>query len=206
MPSDAARHVELPPGATAAAFNGSLAADKDAEFVVAEDKGVHMFVQVIGQDDDPFVSVHRTDTGADLPDEHKANVAHWIAELPEAMGYLIVVHKTGKPTPFSLILEVPRELMFDDPAKPTEASISLPANGEAAYLIPPSTSITAELTGGPSDAYMTLNTMDDGKPMLKAEAKGRQFSGAPGNTKDTIVLRVHQGSQAGDLKLKVQRQ
>lgn len=164
-----------------------------------------LFVQVIGDGDDPLLSVHRADTGAALPDEHPANVAHWIGRLPDTLGYLIVVHKTGKATPFTLVVEAPRQLILDDGKTPVAVKVSLPAHGEAAYLVPPSTWLAASLTDGPKDAYMTLNAMNDGQPMLRAAANGRTFTGAAKNTADTVVLRLHQGAAAGELTLAIQR-
>ena len=203
-PGPAALHIALPPGATAARFKGTLAADKDAEFVIGEDKGALLLTQVICEKDDPLISVHRSDTGAALPDEHPVP-AHWIGRLPDTLGYLIVVHKTGEATPFTLTVEVPRRLIFDNSGTPIDARVSLPAHGETAYLVPPSTWITARLTAGPKDAYMTLTALDDGQQMLPAAANGRTFSGAAKNTADHVVLRLNQGSEAGELAIQIQR-
>jgi hypothetical protein len=205
MPSAAATHIGLRPNTTAATFKGMLAGDKDAEFVIGEEKGTLLFAQVIGESDDPLLTVHRADTGAALPDEHKANVAHLIARLPATLGYLIVVHKTGKPTPFTLVLEAPRQLIFDNASNPVAFTVWLPAHGEAAYLVPPSTWINASLVESGKGAYLTLNAMDDGQQMLKAEGNARTFTGAARNPADEVVLRVHQGTEAGELTLNVQR-
>ena len=183
---------------------GDLAADKDAEFVIGEEKGTLLLVQVIAPSQDPKLTIHRADTGAKLPDEHPNNVAHWIERLPDSIGYLIVVHKTGTATPFVLNLEKPRALFFDDRTLTAEVKLTVPANAVVSFVVPPSASIKADLVAAPKDAYITLDGLDDGKPLLSAEANKRSFSGALGKP-DESVLRVHQGATAGDVTLRAQR-
>jgi hypothetical protein len=185
---------------------GALEADKDAEYVVSEEKDALLLVQVVGEGQDPALSVHRADTGVNLPDDHPRNIAHWIERVPETLGYLIVVHKTGKPTPFALGVESPRELFFDARTNAAEVKLTVPANATVAYVVPPSATIKAELTSAPKDAYLTAEGVDSGKQLLKAEAGARRFTGAAVTPGGEVVLRVHQGKEAGDVALRVERQ
>jgi hypothetical protein len=70
--------------------------------------------------------------------------------------------------------------------------------------VPPSASIKADLVAAPKDAYITLDGLDDGKPLLNAAANQRSFSGAL-DKPDDVILRVHQGVTAGDVTLRAQR-
>ena len=214
-PADAKASDTRRPGASAApiafandstvtSVQGALAADKDAEFVIGEDKGTLLLVQVIAPSQDPKLTIHRADTGANLPDEHPNNVAHWIERLPDSVGYLIVVHKTGTATPFVLNLEKPRALFFDDRTLTAEVKLTVPANAVVSFVVPPSASIKADLVAAPKDAYITLDGLDDGKPLLNAAANKRSFS-APVEKPDDVVLRVHQGATAGEVTLRAER-
>lgn len=186
-------------------FGGTLDADKDAEFVIGEERGTLMLVSVNATAGDPKVAVYRGDTGANLPDEHPNNIAHWIERLPDSIGYLIVVGKTGTATPFTLNVEVPRRAIFDEKQR-SDVTFAAAAHSVTTFVLPPSQSINVELVAAPADAFLTINTLDDGKKMLAAEAGKQAFSGAPGRTDDDIVLRVNQGAKNGDLRLRLQRQ
>ena len=205
MPGAAAKSIAIPPGMTGATFAGTLSADSDAEFVIGEEKGTLMLVSVNAEAADPKIAVYRADNGASLPDEHPDNIAHWIERLPESIGYLIVVEKTGTATPFTLNVEVPRQVIFDE-AQNSETVFGATAHSVTTFIVPPSQSINAELVGAPSDALLVINTLDDGKKMLAANEAKRSYSGAPGRTDDDIVVRVHQGATGGDLKLRIKRQ
>lgn len=205
LPGARAQSIAVPAGRTAVTYSGTLAADTDAEFVIGEERGTLMLVSVNAANGDPKIAVYRADTGANLPDEHPNNVAHWIERLPASIGYLIVVEKTGTSTPFTLDVEVPRHVIFDDKQR-SEMSFAAPAHSVTTLIVPPSQSVTAELVSAPADAFLTLNTLDDGRKMLSAEAGKQSFTGAPGRTDDEIVVRVHQGANDGDLRLRAQRQ
>jgi hypothetical protein len=205
-PGASAAHVSMPRDGTLAVVKGTLEAGKDAEFVVSEEKGALLIVQVVGQDRDPGFSVHRADTGAYLPDDHPKNVAHWIERVPETLGYLIVVHATDQPTGFTLSIEAPRELQVDDKTRSAEVSFTAPAHASVAYLVPPGPAIKAELRAAPKGAVLTAEALDTGERLLKAAAGARSFTGAPAESGDSIVLRVHQGDEAGDITLRVERQ
>ena len=203
-PSASAAPIAFATDSTVTSVQGTLAADNDVEFVIGEEKGTLLLVQVVAPSQDPKLTIHRADTGANLPDEHTNNVAHWIERLPDTVGYLIVVHKTGTATPFVLNLEKPRALFFDDRTLTAEVKLTVPANAVVSFVAPPSASIQAELVAAPKDAYITLDGLDDGKALLSAEANKRSFSGAL-EKPDEVVLRVHQGATAGDVTLRVQR-
>lgn len=205
LPSASAQAVRIPSDGTLLRLNGTLEPDRDAEFVLGEEKGVLLLAQVIAPGDaEPQLSVHRADTGASLPDQHPTN-AHWIERLPDTIGYLVVVHKTGKSTPFTLTLETPRAL-FPAANGVAEVTIPAPANSVVAYVLPPSKSIDAALTAGASDSFLTLNMLDTGVKIVSAGDNKRAFAGSPARTDDEIMLRVYQGAQSGDLTLRVSRQ
>ena len=204
QPSASAAPVAFASDSTVTSIQGSLAADKDAEFVLGEEKGTLLLIQVIAPSQDPKLTIHRADTGANLPDEHPNNVAHWIERLPDTVGYLVVVHKTGTATPFVLNLEKPRALFFDDRTLTADVKLTMPANAVVSFVVLPSASINAELVAAPKDVYITLDGLDDGKALLSAEANKRSFSGAL-EKPDEVILRVHQGATAGDVTLRAQR-
>jgi hypothetical protein len=203
-PGASAAPVAFASDSTVTSVQGTLAADQDAEFVIGEEKGTLLLVQVIAPSQDPKFTVHRADTGANLPDEHPNNVAHWIERLPDTVGYLIVVHRTGTATPFVLNLEKPRALFFDDRTLTAEVKLAAPAHAVVSFVVPPSASVKADLVAAPNDAFITLSGLDDGKPLLSAEANKRSFSGAL-EKPDDAVLRVNMGATGGDVALRVQR-
>ena len=141
LPSASAAPIAFATDSTVTSVQGTLAADNDAEFVIGEEKGTLLLVEVVAPSQDPKLTIHRADTGANLPDEHPNNVAHWIERLPDTVGYLIVVHKTGTATPFVLNLEKPRALFFDDRTLTAEVKLTVPANAVVSFVAPPSASI-----------------------------------------------------------------
>jgi hypothetical protein len=203
-PGASAAPIAFATDSTVTSVQGTLAADSDAEFVIGEEKGTLLLLQVIAPSQDPKLTIHRADNGANLPDEHPDNVAHWIERLPDTVGYLIVVHKTGTATPFVLNLEKPRALFFDDRTRTAEVKLAAPAHAVVSFVVPPSASITADLIAAPKDAYLTIGGLDDGKTLLSAEANKRSFSGAL-EKPDDAILRVNMGATGGDVALRVQR-
>lgn len=206
LPGASAAHVEIPRGGTLAQVRGTLAPEQDAEYVVSEEQGALLVVQVIGHEHDPAFSVHRADTGERLPDDHPRNVAHWIKRVPDTLGYLVVVHGTGQPSDYTLSIEAPRELLLDESTKSLELGLTAPAHATVAYVLPPGGPIRAELRAAPSDAFLTAEALDSGEPRLKAAAGARTFAGAAVQADDPVILRVHQGAEPGDITLKVERQ
>jgi hypothetical protein len=201
--SAAARPIGIPTGATSIVLTGELAADKDAEFLIGEEKGTLLMAHAITPRQDLDVSVYRADTGARIADESPRNPVFFMARMPETLGYLVAVRSTGTATPFTLEIEVPRKVFFDEKTKATEATDRLAANGELSFLVPPGT-ITAELTGAPADAYITVHGLA-GKVLLQAAAGSRTFTGTAVEPNEELVVTVHQGAADGDFALKLQK-
>lgn len=202
-PGGAAKLIALPTNATSTTIDGQLDADTDVEFVLGEEQGALLLAHAVTPEADLDVSVYRGDTGDRVADQRPANPAFFVARLPETIGYLVVVHAKGTATPYSLELEGPRTLFFDAQGA-AEVRVAAPAHSVTAYVVPPSESISAELTDGPADAYLTVQDFT-GQLLLKAEPGSRSFSGAPADPKDSVIVRINQGAEDGEVTLKVQR-
>jgi len=203
-PGNANRYVAIPTDATSVTVVGNLEADKDVEFLIGEEHGTLLLAHAVTPEADLDVSVYRGDTGDRVADQRPANPAFFVARLPETLGYLIVVHAKGAATPYTLELEAPRQVFFDETSGTSEITVAAPAHSVTAYIVPPSQSITAEIATGPSDAYLTVQGFN-GQPLLKAESGSRSFTGALGDPKDSAIVRINQGATGGDVTLKLQR-
>lgn len=203
-PGASAQHIAIPPGATSVTIKGTLDANKDAEYLIGEEKGNVFTVHADTPERDLDVVVYRGDTGARLTDETPRNPNFFMATLPETIGYLIVVRAIDNATPYTLEIEAPRKLVLDDKSQAVDVSSKLPANGTLAYLTPPGMTVSAELTKAPADAYLTAHGLA-GKVFLKAADNRRTFTGAPVATSEGLVLRIEQGNTDADVTLRVQR-
>lgn len=203
-PGASAQHIAIPPGGTSVTIQGTLDANKDAEYVIGEEKDSIFTVHADTPERDLDVVVYRGDTGARLTDETPRNPNFFMAKLPETMGYLVVVRAIDSATPYTLEIEVPRKIVLDDKAPSVDVNASLPANGTLAYLTPPGMTVSAALTKAPADAYLTAHGLA-GKVFLKAADNRRDFTGAPVANNEGLVLRIEQGASAGDVSLKVAR-
>ena len=203
-PAAFAQTVRIPPGATSLVVKGTLAANKDAEYVIGEEQGSVFMAHAMTPKEDLDVSVYRSDTGERIADEQPSNPWFFMARLPETLGYLVAVRGRGVETPYSLEIEVPRKIVFDEKTGAAEISVQLPANGVLSYLTPPGATITAELTKAPQDSYLTVHGLA-GQALLKAEQSGRTFSGAAPKPNEELVVIINQGATDGDVTLKVQR-
>lgn len=195
--------ITLVPGTTTAIVEGTLPPNGDASFLLGEEAGSILLAEAHAPayDGDLTVSVHRGDTGVALSDG-QPNPAFWIARLPETLGYLVVVHGTDTETEYALEVEVPRELQVDPTTRSAEVTSAMPPHGIVAYILPPSSALTAELTAASDDAYLTVHALD-GQALLAAEANARSFSGDRPIPDDEVVLRVHQGAETGEFTLGV---
>ena len=124
-----------------------------------------------------------------------------MARLPATLGYLVLLRSTGDATPYTLEIEVPFRLFFDQ-TRSVEVTNSAPANAVIEYLAPPSKTITAELTNAAPDAYLTVHALD-GRQLLRAEENKRTFTGGPDREGEGVVVSVNQGATAGSFTLKV---
>jgi hypothetical protein len=201
QPSAAARPVGIPPGATSLVITSTFEADKDAEFLIGEEKGVVLMAHALTPGGDLDVSVYRADTGARVADESPSNPVFFMARLPETLGYLVAIRNPGKPVPYSLELEVPRQLVLDEKTHSAEVSGLIRANGVLSYLVPPGT-ITAELVKAPEGAYLTVHGLA-GAQLLKAADGARTFTGTAVRPNEAIVVTVNQGATDGDFALNV---
>jgi hypothetical protein len=200
-PGSGAVTLGMPAGATSMNFKGSLAANKDAQFVVGADQGSVFMAHALTPEHDLDVAVYRADTGGRITDEQPSNPAFFMARLPATLGYLVLLRSTGDATPYTLEIEVPFRLFFDQ-TRSVEVTNSAPANAVIEYLAPPSKAITAELTNAAPDAYLTVRALD-GKQLLRAEENKRTFSGGPDREGEGVVISVNQGATGGSFTLKV---
>jgi hypothetical protein len=203
-PSSAAKNVAQMSNATTVSVAGTLEAHQEAEFVVSEERGALFLVHALTPGADVDISVYRGDTGERVPDQHPKNPTLFAARMPETMAYLIVVRGMGTASPFRLDLENPRRLFFDEKTGAAEVKPAIPAHATVAYIVPPSQTITAEITNGANDAYLMVQDLT-GKPLLKAERAARKFAGPLPDTGDAIVVSINQGSSDGEVGLKVYR-
>lgn len=201
--SAAVKQVGIAPGTTSLVINGTLDGNTDAEFLIGEEKGTVLMAHALTPDRDLDVSVYRADTGARLADESPSNPVFFMARLPETLGYLVAVRSPGKATPYSLEIEVPRQIVLDEKTSSAQVTSSLPAHGELAYLVPAGT-ITAELVTAPQDAYLTAHGLA-GAILLKAAEARRTFTGTALRPNEEIVVIVNQGASDGDVTLAVTR-
>ena len=88
---------------------------------------------------DVDIAVYRADTGGRITDEQPSNPAFFMARLPATLGYLVLLRSTGDATPYTLEIEVPFRLFFDQ-TRSVEVTNSAPANAVIEYLAPPSKS------------------------------------------------------------------
>jgi hypothetical protein len=200
-PDAAATPLAIPPGATQVNFAGTLDATKDAHFLLGEQKGSVFMAYAATPDRDLGIAVYRADTGERIRDEQPANPAFFMARLPETLGYLVAVKNTGAATPYTLQVEVPFTLFFDQ-MRTVEVTNFAPAHSVVSYLAPPTQTITAELEGATPDAYLTVHALD-GRHLLKAEANSRTFTGGSGKPNEGVIITVNQGSTEGRFTLKV---
>jgi hypothetical protein len=202
MPKASAVFAAHPSDSTFRVVQGTLAADSDAEFIVDGEKQSLLLAHVVAADgSEPAVSVHRADTGTSVEDD-QANPSLWVGRLPDTLGYVAVVHRTGKETPFTFELESPRELRWVASTKSVEVTSDLAANAVAAYTVPASGSLSVELLRAGKEAYVTIYGLQ-GEPVLSADAAKTKFDGAvPG---EGVVVRVNQGTQAGPFTLRVRQ-
>jgi len=204
QPTAAAQTIAIPPGATTVSVEGVLAADKDAEFVIGEEMGVVFMAHAVTPDQDLDVSVYRSDTGERIADEQPSNPAFFMARLPATLGYLVAIRSTGTPSPFTLEIEVPRRLYFDESTSATQVSGTAMANGKVEFLTPPGGTITAELAKASEDSFLTVHGLA-GQRLLKAEPGARTFTGAAPQPNEELVISVNQGASSGEYTLRVQR-
>lgn len=202
-PSAAAKPVGIPPGATSLVINSTFDADKDAEFLIGEEQGTTLMAHALTPGGDLDISVYRADTGARVADESPTNPVFFMARVPESLGYLVALRNPGKAVPYSLEIEVPRQLILDDKTNAAEVSAALPANGVLSYLVPPGT-ITAELVKASPDAFLTVHGLA-GKQLLKAADGSRTFTGTAVRPNEAIVVQINQGATDGDVTLKVSK-
>ena len=193
--------LEIPAGATFVSYKGALGANKGAQFVVGGEQGSVFTVHALTPERDVDIAVYRADTGGRITDEQPLNPAFFMARLPATLGYLVVVRSMGDPTPYTLEIEVPFRLFFDQ-TRSVEVTNSAPANAVVSYLAPPSGTITAELKNAVADAYLTVHALD-GRPLLTAEANKRTFTGGAGRSDEGVVVSVNQGATEGSFTLKV---
>jgi hypothetical protein len=200
-PDSSTKLLAVPPGATKVTFAGTLEANKDAKFLLGEHKGSVFTAYAATSDRDLGIAVYRADTGERIRDEQPANPAFFMARLPETLGYVVAVKNTGAATPYTLQVEVPFLLFFDQ-SRSVEVTNFAPANAVVTYLSPAAETITAELEGGAPDAYLTVHALD-GRHLLKAEANSRTFTGSAGKPNEGVIIAVNQGPTAGRFTLKV---
>ena len=200
MPGSSAAHLTFPSGTTSLIVEGKLQPSVDTEFVIGEEAGSLILVHAMSPKHDPKVSVYRADTGAQIDDGHR-NTSFFSGRLPATLGYLVVVHHVGMETEYALEIEVPRELHLDPKTSTAKITAWAPAGAPVTYLVRKSAkrAFSAELTSAPANAFLTLNVVDDGRALLKAEASARKFSGELPD--QDSILRVHQGSASGDFTL-----
>jgi hypothetical protein len=200
-PDSTAKVLAVPSGATQANFAGTLDATKDAHFLLGEHMGSVFMAYAATPDRDLGIAVYRADTGERIRDEQPANPAFFMARLPETLGYVVAIKSTGAATPYTLQVEVPFMLFFDQ-LRTVEVTNFAPANSVVSYLAPPVQTITAELEDAPPDAYLTVHALD-GRHLLKAEANSRTFTGGAGKPNEGVIIAVNQGATAGRFTLKV---
>lgn len=202
-PGVAAKELAVPPGTTYIAEDGQIDAGQEVEYVIGEEKGSVFMVHALTPEADLDVEVYRADTGERIVDETPRNPNFFMARLPETVGYLVVVRGLEKPTTYRLEVEVPRRLVVDDTTSAVEVTSVLPANGVLAYLTPAGATVSAELTGGTPDSYLTAHGLA-GTVFTKASENARTASATPVEANEGIVIRVHQGAKDGEIKLKVE--
>jgi hypothetical protein len=200
-PGSGAVTLEMPAGATFLSYKGSLAANKKAEFVLGGQQGSVLMAHALTREHDLDIAVYRADTGARITDEQPSNPAFFMARLPATVGYLVLLTSTGDATPYTMEIEVPFRLFFDQ-TRLVEVTNSAPANAVIEYLVPPSKTIVAELTNAAPDAYLTVDALD-GRQLLRAEENKRTFTGGPDREGEGVVVSVNQGATAGSFTLKV---
>jgi hypothetical protein len=193
--------LEMPAGATMMRYKGTLEANKDTQFVVGAEQGSMLMAHALTPEHDLDIAVYRADTGGRVTDEQPSNPAFFMAQLPATRGYVVVVRSTGDPTPYTLEIEVPFRLFFDQ-TRSVEVTNSAPANAVVSYLVPPNRTITADLTNAAPDAYLTVDTLD-GRQLLLAEASKRTFTGSAERPGEGVVVNVNQGATDGSFTLKI---
>jgi hypothetical protein len=200
-PGSATKELSMPPGATSLTYKGTLDPNKDAEFLIAGQQGTVFMTHALTPEHDLDIEVYRADTGDRITDEQPSNPNFFMARLPATLGYLVIVRSTSAASPYTLEIETPFKLFFDE-ARSIAVTNSAPANAVVEYLAPPSPTITAELTSAPADAYLTVHALD-GRRLLKAEANSRTFTGGAGKPGEGVVISVNQGATSGDFTLRV---
>jgi hypothetical protein len=83
-------------------MDGRMEANQDAEFVIGWEAGEMLVASVVGSQHEVVASVHRADTGAEIPDSTPDH-SFWINRLPQSIGYLVVLHGTSEPTDYNLL-------------------------------------------------------------------------------------------------------
>lgn len=204
-PAPTAKFIAPSSNSTMVTVEGTLEAEKDAEFVIGEEEGTLLLAHALTPKAELDVSVYRGDSGDRVADQHPANPAFFVSRLPETLGYLIVVHATSEASPFRLEVESPRRLFFDEATGAADIRVAVPANATVAYIIPPGQKVAAELKEGAADAYLTVQDLD-GKLLLKAADKGRSYSGGPDSPANGMIVRLNQGTADGELGLSVKKQ
>ncbi len=124
-----------------------------------------------------------------------------MATLPATLGYLIVVRSTSAGTPYTLQVETPFKLFFDE-TRSVAITNTAPAHSVVKYLAPMDGPVSAELTSGPSDAYLTVHGLS-GQHLLEAEANSRSFDGGAVKPNEAVVISVNQGATGGEFTLRV---
>lgn len=201
VPRESALHLAVPSGATSLIVEATLGRGDVAEIVVAQHQGDLMLVHVMTPDEDLELAVHRMDTGEQLPDDDD-NPSFWKGHLPATLGYLVEIGGASTETPYSLEIEIPRRLHFDEAT--STATVTSEARPEApiAYLIDGAQgqTLTAELTL--PGAHMTVHGIDDGHALLTSSGDATIFADEL-HESQAYILRIHPNTAGGEFTLEV---
>lgn len=190
LPAAGTAEVVLGRGMTNALFEGTLAANDTAEFLLGEEEGSFLAVHLMTADtsDAGTVTVRRMDTGAVIEDL-QPNPAFFEARVPATVAYKIAVTGGSVATTYVLEVEVPRVLHFDNGS--ARISGSLAGWAPVTYLIEgrAGRTLKAQLVGAPDGAHVTLHAVSDGAEIQGSRAGARTVSTALTDT--AYLLRIH---------------
>jgi serine/threonine protein kinase len=196
--------MDLPPGATVGEVAGTLDAGESRVFLVRALGTQPLIVSIASPHQDVYLAIAGPDGQAPLL-AAGARQTRWQGLLPATASYTLTAVAGGSAADFRLRVELPQRIVFAPGATSYVVTSTVPMTLPVAYVVRALAGqmLTATLTSPGQPAYISIDGLQDGQPLVRAALELTKTTVSLPATQDYILRATPGGRQPATFTLAI---